>query len=98
VSQRPLFHRATHEHGDRTADTLVDVNDEHLVRVAEEDRAAATGRENRSHLHLDHRFVHRENRIRAILKHKQGGKTNKTEKGGGFSRGGAAFPEAKSAN
>ena len=58
VRQRPFLDRAAHEHRDRAADALVDIDDENFVVVPEENRAAAARRQDRPHLHLDHRFVH----------------------------------------
>src|SRR5713101_6552476 len=47
-----------HEHRDRAAHGLIDINDEHLVVIAEEHCTPAACRQNRPYLHLDHRFVH----------------------------------------
>ena len=59
VRQGALFGNVAHEHRDRAADALIDINDEYLVVVPEENSATAARRQNRSHLHLDDRFVHR---------------------------------------
>jgi hypothetical protein len=44
MSERALFGDVTHEHGDGAADGLIDVDDEHLLIVAEENRASAASR------------------------------------------------------
>ena len=58
VSQRALLGNLAHEHRDRAAHGLIDINDEHLVVIAEEHGTPAACRQNRTHLHFDHRFVH----------------------------------------
>jgi hypothetical protein len=58
VSERALLGNLAHEHGDRAAHGLIDINDEHLVVIAQEHCAPAACRQNRAHLHFDHRFVH----------------------------------------
>jgi len=58
VGQGPFLGDIAHEHRDRAADRLVDVDDENLVVVSEEYRAAAAGRQHRPDLHLDDRLVH----------------------------------------
>jgi hypothetical protein len=58
VSERTLFGDLAHEHRDRAAHGLIDINDEHLVVIAEKHGAPAACRQDRPHLHLDHRFVH----------------------------------------
>src|SRR3984893_11439564 len=47
-----------HEHRDRAAHGLININDEDLVVIAEEHGTPAACRQNRAHLHFDHRFVH----------------------------------------
>ena len=59
VGERALLGNLAHEHRDRAAHRLIDINDEHFVVVAEKHRAPAARRQNCPHLHLDHRFVHR---------------------------------------
>ena len=72
VRQRTLFRDVAHEHGDRAPDRLIDINDEHFVVVSEKHGAPSAGRQNRAHLHLDHRFVHpRETVSVQLRKHKQ---------------------------
>ena len=58
MGERALFRDIPHEHGDCAPDRLIDVNDEDFVVVSQENRAAAAGRQDRPHLHFDHRFVH----------------------------------------
>ena len=58
VSEGALLGNLAHEHRDRAADGLIDINDEHLVVIAEKHRTPAACRQNRPHLHFDHRFVH----------------------------------------
>jgi len=58
VSERALLGNLAHEHRDRAAHRLIDINDEHLVVIAEKHRTPAACRQNRPHLHFDHRFVH----------------------------------------
>ena len=71
VGERTFFRDVAHEHRDRAADGLIDINDENFVVVPEENRAAAARRQDCPHLHLDHRFVHRANSIRANRKNKR---------------------------
>src|SRR5439155_18851001 len=70
MGEWPLLGNLTHEHGDRAAHCLIDINDEHLVVVSNEYCAAAARWQNRPHLHLDHRFVHRLNATRGRVKNK----------------------------
>ena len=58
VSERALLGNLAHEHRDRAAHGLIDINDEDLVVIAEEHGTPAACRQNRAHLHFDHRFVH----------------------------------------
>src|SRR5262249_575589 len=58
MGERALFGDLAHEHRDRAADGLIDIDDEHLLVIAEKDRAPAARRQNCPHLHLDDRFVH----------------------------------------
>jgi hypothetical protein len=58
MGEGTLLGDLTHEHRDRAADRLIDVNDEHLVIIPDKNRAPATGRQYCPHLHLDHRFAH----------------------------------------
>jgi hypothetical protein len=58
VSERPLLCDLTHEHGDRAAHRLIDVDDEYFLVIANKHGAPTACRQNRPHLHLDHRFVH----------------------------------------
>ena len=58
VSERALLGNLAHEHRNRAADGLIDINDEDFVVVAEEHGTPAACRQNRAHLHFDHRFVH----------------------------------------
>ena len=44
MSERSLLGDVTHEHGDSAADSLIDVNDEHLLVVAQENSAPAARR------------------------------------------------------
>ena len=60
VSEGALLGDLAHEHRDRAAHCLVDINYEHLIVISEKDRAPSTCRQNRPHLHFDHRFVHKE--------------------------------------
>ena len=64
MGQRPLFRDIAHEHGDRAADRLIDIDNEDLVVVPEENGAPPARRQNRAHLHLDDRLVHPGNVIR----------------------------------
>ena len=59
VCEGALLGNLAHEHRDRTSDGLIDINDEHLVVIAQENCASAAGRQNRTHLNLDHRLVHK---------------------------------------
>src|SRR5436190_1561448 len=58
VSERTLLGNLAHEHRNRAAHGLIDINDEDFVVVAEEHGTPAACRQNRAHLHFDHRFVH----------------------------------------
>jgi hypothetical protein len=58
MGEGTLFGDLTHEHRDRAADRLIDVNDEHLVIIPDENRAPTARRQYCPHLHLNHRFVH----------------------------------------
>src|SRR5436190_1888259 len=58
VSERTLLGNLAHEHRNRAAHGLIDINDEDFVVVAEENGTPAACRQNRAHLHFDHRFVH----------------------------------------
>src|SRR6266567_3179944 len=66
-----LLRDLTHEHGDRAAHRLIDINDEHLVVISDKHCAPTTCRQYCPHLHLDHRFVHRVNGTRANMKNKR---------------------------
>ena len=58
VGKGPFLGDIAHEHGNRAADCLIDIDDENLVVVPNENRAPAAGWQYRAHLHLNHRFVH----------------------------------------
>src|SRR5256886_2575187 len=58
VSERALLGNLANEHRNRAAHGLIDINDEDFVVVAEEHGTPAACRQNRAHLHFDHRFVH----------------------------------------
>src|SRR5438477_450042 len=58
VSERTLLGNLAHEHRNRAAHGLIDINDEDFVVVAEEHGTPAACRQNRAHLHFYHRFVH----------------------------------------
>src|SRR6476660_377544 len=58
MRQRPLFRHLAHKHRDRAPDCLIDVNDENLVAIPDENRAAAAGGEHSTNMYLNHRFVH----------------------------------------
>src|SRR5438874_1252449 len=58
VSERAFLGNLAHEHRNRAAHGLIDINDEDFVVVAEEHGTPAACRQNRAHLHFDHRFVH----------------------------------------
>src|SRR5215467_15947014 len=70
VGKWSLLGYVTHEHGDGATHSLIDINDEHFLIVPEENCAPAARRQNRPHLHLDHRLVHRINSTCANRKHK----------------------------
>src|SRR6202047_1388784 len=73
VGKRTLLGNLAHEHRDRAANGLIDINNEYLVVVSQKHRATATGWQNRAHLHFDHRFIHRANGTRPIAKNKRWG-------------------------
>ena len=58
VRERAFLGDLAHEHRDRAAYRLIDINDEHLVVIAEKHRTPAACRQDRPHLHFDHSFVH----------------------------------------
>ena len=58
VRQRPLLGHPPHEHGDRRADGLINVDHKDLGFIAQENGKAALQRQNRPHLHFDDVFVH----------------------------------------
>ena len=58
VGQRALLRDIAHEHGDRAAHGLVNINDEDFVVVPEENSAPSAGRQNCADLHLDDRLIH----------------------------------------
>ena len=58
VRERAFLGDLAHEHRDRAAYRLIDINDEHLVVIAEKHRTPAACRQDRTHLHFDHSFVH----------------------------------------
>src|SRR5438270_12246078 len=59
MRQRSFFRHLTHEHRDRAANRLIDVNDENFVAIPDENRATATGWEHGANMYLNDRFVHR---------------------------------------
>src|SRR5438093_10441102 len=59
MRQRSLFRHLAHKHRDRTADRLIDVNDENLIAIPDENRATATGWEYGANMYFNDRFVHR---------------------------------------
>jgi hypothetical protein len=58
VSKRPFLRNLTHEHRDRAPDCLIDIDDENFIAIADKNCAPTAGRQNRAHLHFDHRLVH----------------------------------------
>src|SRR5438105_602798 len=59
MRQRSFFRHLTHEHRDRAANRLIDVNDENFVAIPDENRATTTGWEHGANMYLNDRFVHR---------------------------------------
>src|SRR5436305_13996856 len=70
VRQRSLFRHFTHEHRDRAADRLMDVNDENFGAIPDENRATASGWEYGANMYLYDRFVHRVDGTHGRTKHK----------------------------
>jgi hypothetical protein len=58
VGKGALLGNLAHEHRDRASDGLIDINNKHLVGIAQENCTPAAGRQNRTNLHLNHRLVH----------------------------------------
>src|SRR6266581_2688225 len=61
----------THEHGDRAAHRLIDINDEHLIVISDKHCAPTARRQYCPHLHLNHRLVHHVKGTRAGMKNKR---------------------------
>ena len=71
MGQGTLFGDLAHEHGNRAAHSLIDINDEYLVIISNKHRATAARWQDCPHLHFDHRFVHQMDGTRPKMKNKR---------------------------
>ena len=58
VGERPLLGGVAHKHRNRCAHTVVHIDDETLVVIANKDRAAIGCRQNSAHVNFDNIVLH----------------------------------------